>query len=203
MSQADYARERGPIEQAKQYFGIFTWLLQAFSFPQAIYTRRPGSMGKNYLSFPAALSFFLYVPFMVLLCPPKYVQEMQLINWYWLGMLVMLVVHALARGARQRRGEMVHSHFIGEPMLKLVPGISESTAWFLTTAAGIVAGAVLTGWSGTVGTAVALSAAADGLYRGMLAVRDQKQTDAAVDAYLEAECFNQRVQERLHERHWQ
>ncbi len=204
MSQAGYApgQERGPIEQAKQYFGVLTWFLQVFSFPHAIYTRRAGSMGKNYLSVPAAIAFFLYVPFMVLLCPPKSGDEMRLITWYWLGMFVMLIVHAFARASRQRRGETIHSRFIGDPVLTLIPGISESTAWSLTTAAGVIGGAILTGWSGTVGTAVALSAAADGLYRGMLTVRDQKQTDAAVDAYLEAECFNQQVQERLHERHW-
>jgi hypothetical protein len=202
MSQADYpsGQQRGPIEQAKAYFGIFTLLLQIFSFPQTVYTRLPGSMGRNYFGFPAVISFILYVPFMVLLCPPRYASELQLINWYWLGMLVMLVVHALARNARKRRGEMIHSRFIGEPVLSAVPGINQSTAWFWTTAASLIVGAILTAWSETLGAAVALSAAADGLYRVILAVRDEKQTDAAVDAYLEAETFNERVHERLNER---
>ncbi len=193
MTQAGFAQ---PEQGWKQQFGAFVFVLQALSFMWAVYTRVPGTMGRHYFQGPAVLGLLLGVPLAIACVPPTY--GAQCLNWFWIGMGFMLFVHAAARQIRLKRREQIHSKYIGDSIFsRLFPKWSMNACRSAEIPLAIVLAVALVGVCETISACIAVSAIADMLVTGMGLEAEKRRTESAVDAWLEAEVFNQHVNERL------
>jgi hypothetical protein len=180
--------DRGVLSDMVTGLSLLVMLLHAVGHLHALFTRRWGSMGREYPSGFVAVVGIIVVPMMsVLIVPPSYGAEFV---WpYCLLLIALAVLHGLAK---HRQKQHVHRHYIGDPWLKIGDPSRRRGEWVL--------GWILIGLcfllSNTLGFLQLVSLICNAMTQDMIEARDRRIIHQMRDGQLEAEYYANRLKDQ-------
>jgi hypothetical protein len=185
MQPGRHSNEQEPFHDTVATINMFVVLLRAIGYIHELFTRRFGSLGREYPNGAVALIGIFFVPMLaVLVAPPVYGSEF--LAPYYLLVILLAVIHGIAKQWQTRH---VHRHYIGDPWIQIGQPGSRKGEWLL----GWIIIAVFSLFSNTLGILHFVSLVCSAMNQDMIEARDKRIVRQMRDSQLEAEYYKNRL----------
>ena len=177
--------DRGMLRDTVATLNVAVALIQAVGHIHALFTRRFGSMGREYPNGFVSVAGIIFVPLVaVMLAPPIYGCEF---IWPYLFLVYLLaILHGVAK---HRQKQHVHRHYIGDPWITIGEPGSRKGEWLL----GWILIVLFFVLSNTLGILHLVSLVCNAMSQDMLEARDKRIVHQMRDSQLEAEYYANRL----------
>jgi hypothetical protein len=123
-------QSQSPLNDIRSSFYLALFMAQVHAWPVLVFLRRPGTIGSHYARLAAVCAIF-WIGLFSRMANVQTVIEAEVMGWFTILYLFLLLVHALKRAAARRKGFEWHSQFVGvsacgysrEPLLALAAGL--------------------------------------------------------------------------------
>jgi len=179
----DRDRPASMADDWKKGLNLAQFLLRVLSFPIELYTRRPGTRGRDNPDPPVILIALIFLPMAL----PALVPVAYGLDWYLLHWGLMFVASLVHNVSARLRKVHIHRHYIGDPHFG-----NGRTRWAET-----LLGATLAGIGfilcNTLGWLLLLGTLASRLELELIHAREKRQLELMKDAQIEAEYLGEQL----------
>jgi hypothetical protein len=185
MSSHHSQDDRHPSTDIVGMLNVVVLLIHAIGHIHALFTRRWGSMGRDYPSGFVAIVSIIFVPLLaIVIVPPSY--GVGFLVPYCLLVYLLAFLHGIAK---QRQTRHVHRHYIGDPWLTIGHPSRRLGEWLL--------GWLLVGlfflFSNTLGMLHLVSLICAAIGQDLMEAREKRILQQMRDSQLEAEYYSNRL----------
>lgn len=185
MQHGNQSNEREPFHDIIATLNLFVVLMRAVGYIHELFTRRFGSLGREYPNGVVAVIGIFFVPMLaVLFAPPVYGSEF--IGPYFLLIIFLAVTHGIAKRWQKQH---VHRHYIGDPWIQIGQPGGRKGEWLL----GWIIIATLSLLSNTLGILHFVSLVCSAMSQDMIDARDKRILHQMRDSQLDAEYYTNRL----------